>query len=121
MSKYSVRALAESLYHELKSDQVACTLICPGLVVSEIRQVDNQGVFHSEQPGRIPTWVVMDSRVAARKMLKAIAARKREVVITFHGKVGVWLKRFCPSLFHWLVQTLQVRAGPHRSPQAQPK
>lgn len=119
MSKYSVRALAESLYHELKPSGVSVTLVCPGLVKSEIRQVDNQGVFHADQPGRVPDWVVMDAHVAAAKILAASAKRKREIVITFHGKLGVWLKRFFPSLFHFFIEKLGVKAGPHRSSKAQ--
>src|SRR6187399_1350853 len=47
MSKFAVRALAEALHGELRSVGVACTLISPGFVDSDIRRVDNQGGFHA--------------------------------------------------------------------------
>ncbi|HET9481361.1 MAG TPA: SDR family NAD(P)-dependent oxidoreductase, partial [Candidatus Polarisedimenticolia bacterium] len=40
MSKFALRALAESLGHELRSRGVTVTLVSPGFVESEIRLVD---------------------------------------------------------------------------------
>lgn len=45
MSKFAVRAFAESLYYELKPKGVSVTLIAPGFVESEIRLVNNKGKF----------------------------------------------------------------------------
>lgn len=111
MSKFAVRALAEALYHEWKPLGVSVTLICPGFVESEIRQVDNRGKFHPELKDPVSPWLKMPKAVAARKILKAAASRKRELVLTGHGRLGVLLKSWFPGLFHWIVDTLKIRSG----------
>src|SRR5204863_4768382 len=93
MSKFAVRALAEALYVELAPAGISVVLISPGFVASQIRQVDNQGKFRSEQKDPIPKWLQMSSQQAARAIAKAIRRKKREAVITFHGKVMVWIHR----------------------------
>ena len=107
MSKYAVRAFCEGLYHELKPKGIAVTLISPGFVASEIRQVNNQGEFKSEAKDPVPSFLVMKTPKAARQMLQAIYKRKRERIITNHGKIIVWLTRFTP----WLVNFILGRAG----------
>lgn len=114
MSKYAVRALAEALYHELKPQGVSVTLVCPGMVDSEIRRVDNRGHFHEEVADPVPAWVKMPKATAARKILRAAASRKRELLLTQHGRLGIWLKSWFPGLFHWLVDTLKIRSGKQR-------
>src|SRR5262249_20880523 len=48
MSKFAVRALAESIAYELAPDGVSTILISPGFVESEIRGVDNRGERHPD-------------------------------------------------------------------------
>ena len=107
MSKFAVRALGMSLWTELKPHQVSCTLICPGFVESEIRQVNNQGEFREKAKDPIPSWLVMPSEKAARQISKALYKRKNEVVITGHGKFAVFLQRHMP----WFVQAVIQRFG----------
>ncbi len=99
MSKFAVRALAEALAPELRPDGVAVTLISPGFIASEIRQVDNQGVHHGHAKERLPAWLVMPAELAAKKIVSAAYRRRREAIITVHGKVFVWLQRFAPWVF----------------------
>ena len=106
MSKFAVRAFAEALRPELAPQGVSVTLISPGFVTSEIRQVDNRGGWHPKAKDPLPTWLPMPAEVAARKIVSAIYRRRREAVITFHGKVLVWLARFAP----WVLR-LAMRRG----------
>jgi short-subunit dehydrogenase len=99
MSKFAVRALAEALELELAPQGIAVTLISPGFVTSEIRQVDNHGVHHPSAQERLPAWLVMPTEVAAKKIVRAAHKRRREAIITAHGKAFVWLKRFTPWVF----------------------
>ena len=46
MSKFALRALANAIAPELRPTGVKVTLISPGFVASEIRQIDNQGIRH---------------------------------------------------------------------------
>ncbi len=100
MSKFAVRALAESLHDELRDDGVTVTLLSPGFVVSDIGRVDNQGKWHDRDGSRIPAWLRMPTDEAARQIVAAIEARRREAVITAHGRIGVFVYRHAP----WLVR-----------------
>lgn len=107
MSKFAVRGLCDSIRGELAKDGVAVTHIAPGFVASEIRAVDNQGRLHEGARDPMPAWLVASADSAAREIARAIAGRRREKVITFHGKVLVWLGRHMP----WLIALLVARAG----------
>jgi short-subunit dehydrogenase len=98
MSKYAVRSLADALFHELRPKGVAVTLISPGFVESDFRQVDNQGIHHPGAGDPYPKWIVMSVDTAARKIARAIANRKREIILTGHGKLAVFLQRHVPGL-----------------------
>jgi short-subunit dehydrogenase len=109
MSKFAVRALAEGLGHEMASRGVGVVLVSPGFVESELRQIDNEGKFRPEAHDRVPAWLVMSSASAARKIVRAVARRRREVVITGHGKVFVFVQRHAPWLVAKLIRTLGIR------------
>ena len=94
MSKFAVRSLADALFHELRPKGIAVTLISPGFIESEIRQVDNRGVRRAEKPSPpIPAALVMATPTAARKIVSAVARRRREVVITGFGKAAASFSR----------------------------
>lgn len=107
MSKFAVRALAEALGHELAQQGVSVTLISPGFVESEIRRVDNSGRLREAAPDPIASWLVMPTERAARQIVDAIARRRREAVITGHGRATVFLNRHAP----WLIAALIRRFG----------
>jgi short-subunit dehydrogenase len=100
MSKFAVRALAEDLHDELRAKGVGVTLLSPGFVVSEIGRVDNQGRLHDVDGSRVPAWLRMPTAEAARQIVAAIETRKREAVITGHGRLGVFVYRHAPWLVH---------------------
>lgn len=104
MSKFAVRALAESLHGEMKKHGVAVTLICPGYVESDIRKTNNEGIYDAEKPETIPSWLLFPRDKAARQMARAIHKRKREQIITGHGKVLVFLQRHVPFLIRFLLR-----------------
>lgn len=106
MSKFAVRALAESLAYELASEGVSTILISPGFVESEIRSVDNRGKRHEDAKESMPGYLLMPTDKAARQIVSAIARRKRERVITKVGKTAVFFNRHTP----WLIKTIVKRA-----------
>lgn len=107
MSKFAVRGFAESIHDELAAHGVAVTLVSPGFVDSDIRRVDNRGTVHEDAPDPIPAWVRMPTDRAARIIVRGMQRRRREVVVTGHGKVLVWLYRHAP----WLLQFAFARFG----------
>ncbi|MGH7305935.1 MAG: SDR family NAD(P)-dependent oxidoreductase [Candidatus Rokuibacteriota bacterium] len=110
MSKFAVRGLAAALDHELAPYGVAVTLISPGFIDSEIRQVDNRGVWHAEPPRRpIPSSIVMATPTAARKIVNAVARRRREAVITGFGKAAVLLQRHLPGVLAVTIRRFGIK------------
>jgi len=112
MSKFAVRALAEALRGELRSAGVAVTLISPGFVESEIRLVDNEGRLREVSADIVPGWIRMSAERAARKIATAIERRRREAVITAHGKALVFVARHAPGLMSALVGLSGYRGRP---------
>ena len=110
MSKFAVRALAEALGHELAASGVSVTLVSPGFVASEIRRVDNEGVLREATPDPIPKFLIMSTARAARQIVRAIARRRREVVVTGHGKAVVFLHRHAPWLTSAVIRRFGVRS-----------
>lgn len=111
MSKFAIRALAGALGPELRPDGVSVTLISPGFITSEIRQVDNRGVHHSHAKERLPRWLLMPADVAAKKIVAAAYRRRRETIVTAHGKLLVALQRFAP----WVLRVAARRGVKGRS------
>jgi short-subunit dehydrogenase len=110
MSKFAVRALAEALGHELAADGVSVTLVSPGFVESDIRRVDNEGVLRETSPDPAPSFLRMSAARAARQIVRAVARRRREVVITGHGKAFVFLHRHAPWFTSFVIRRFGVRS-----------
>lgn len=108
MSKFAVRALANSITPELCCAGVKLTLISPGFVVSNIRRVDNRGTVHPDAADPVPAWIQMSTEKAARQILHAVAHGKRERIVTLHGKLFVAVERFLP----WLNRAFAARMAP---------
>lgn len=106
-SKFAVTGFAESIYYELAGAGVAVTLILPGLVESEFRRVDKQGVFRPERAESAPSWLIVPTERAAKEILAALRKRKPEAVITGHGRAVAWINRHFPRSFRAVMR----RAG----------
>jgi short-subunit dehydrogenase len=101
MSKFAVRALCDALAGELRGSGVSVTMLTPGFVTSEIRQVNNRGQHRPDARDFVPPWLRMPTDRAARQMVSAIHRRKRERIITIHGRLIIWVRQFLPGLY-WL-------------------
>jgi short-subunit dehydrogenase len=114
MSKFAVRAFAQALHGELRDIGVGCTLISPGFVDSDIRRVDNRGGLHPHAKDPVPTWLRMSTDKAARVMVRGILRGRAEVVVTFHGKVLVFMARHLPRVTRFLLSRVSrgARAEP---------
>ena len=97
MSKFAVRALCESLSLELAPYGISTTHVCPGFVATEKRLAKMQQA-NNRHKEPIPSWMLMSTTETAQQIVRAIARRKREIVLTGYGKLAVWLKRHFPGL-----------------------
>jgi NAD(P)-dependent dehydrogenase (short-subunit alcohol dehydrogenase family) len=97
-SKHAMVGFFDTLRIELADHGVSVTLIYPGFVATAARerafgpdgQPLGQSPVHEEE--------VMTADECARLMVKAMAGRKRELVMTLRGKLGQWLKLVAPGL-----------------------
>lgn len=110
MSKYSIRALSDSLFYELKPLGISVTHIAPGFITSEIRRVNNFGVYKEKSQDPIPAWLQMDSKTAAKKISRAIYVRRKERVVTGHGWWIVTLSRLLPQFVSLLIGFFGIKA-----------
>lgn len=97
-SKHAVRAIGWTLAAELKGTGVTCTTVHPGYVASEIAQVDNAGHHDPDRADKRPQNLMWPAEKAARAIVRATHARKRDFVFTGHGRFAAFLGRHAPSV-----------------------
>lgn len=102
MSKFALRGLSLSIRDELSRDGVKVTLVSPGLVESEMRQVDSRGLFNANLQDRTPKWLCVATESAANEIINAILNNEAERVVTAHGQILVLLNRYFPFLINLL-------------------
>jgi short-subunit dehydrogenase len=107
MSKFAVRAFADSLRGELHSDGVTVTLICPGFVESEIRHLDHEGRLDPNKKDEIPSWLVVSADRAAGELMRGLKKRKAELWITGHIKPIILLEMILPGVMRWIKNRVQ--------------
>ncbi|MGD9592816.1 MAG: SDR family NAD(P)-dependent oxidoreductase, partial [Candidatus Berkiella sp.] len=66
MSKFAITALAQTLYEELAAQGISVTLISPGYVTTEFRNINNEGVFEENNRPPAPSGLSMDVHKAAK-------------------------------------------------------
>jgi short-subunit dehydrogenase len=97
-SKHAMTGFFDSLRIELEGSGVTVTMIYPGFVSTGIREnltgPDGKRVLVSP----VKEGDVMSVEDCARRIVRAIERREREVVMTLRGKIGMWLKLLVPSL-----------------------
>lgn len=97
-SKHAMRGFFDSLRIELADSGVTVTMIYPGFVSTGIRENASGPDGRPIAVSPVKEGEVMGVEECARITAAAIAARKREVVMTFRGKMGMFLKLIAPGL-----------------------
>lgn len=110
MSKFALRALADCLRLELASSEVSVTLISPGYVESELRQIDNQGVWHPEFQEYVPRKLLLPTQKAARRIVRAIYQRRREKIVSFYAYLLIFFQQHMPRLMSVIVSMTKIKS-----------
>lgn len=97
-SKHAMTGFFDALRIELADSGVTVTMIYPGFVATGIRENATGPDGKPIQVSPVKESEVMGVEECARIIVAAIEARKREVVMTARGKIGLWLKLLAPSL-----------------------
>ncbi|WP_375445954.1 SDR family oxidoreductase [uncultured Fibrella sp.] len=109
-SKHALHGFFDSLRAEVASEGLNVTIVCPGYIKTPISQsaLDAQGGrygksdTHQEQG--------MAAGECARRILKAVATKREEVYIGGTELLGIYLKRFLPSLLSRILRNRSVEA-----------
>jgi short-subunit dehydrogenase len=97
-SKHAMTGFFDSLRIELADSGVAVTMIYPGFVATGIRENATGPDGKPIQVSPVKEGEVMGVEECARLIVAAIENRKREVIMTARGKIGLWLKLLAPAL-----------------------
>jgi len=95
-SKFAMNGLSESLYHEIKPLGIHVTVICPGPVKTEFNKS-----FADAQP-KSPPGLIISPDAVSKAVIKAIEAKRFEVVLPQWLALMCWFKRMTPNIFRAL-------------------
>lgn len=93
-SKFAVQGFSVALRAELAKDGIDVLLVCPGLTQTNF----SQNMLEQKARIQMDHMRGMTAEQVADAALNAIAKGKREVVLTFQGKLMSFVNRFLPRL-----------------------
>jgi short-subunit dehydrogenase len=98
-SKHAMQGFFDSLRIELQDTGVDVLVVSPGFVTTEIRQkaigAKGQVIATTLNQERKEA---MSVELCVDLIVRAMQQRQRELVMTFKGKLGLWLKLIAPKL-----------------------
>ena len=97
-SKHAMRGFFDSLRIELDGSGVDVSVIYPGFVATGIRENATGPGGQAIRVDPVLRQNAMPVEECARHIVGAIRGRKRQVVMTARGKMGLWLKLIAPAL-----------------------
>ena len=110
-SKFAVNGWLEALRTELLDSGVNVMWVCPGFTSSNIRNAALDKDAHPTGETTMDEGRMMSAEECARRILDAVARRKRTLVLTFTGKRAVFMNRFFPAWTDRLVRKFYYRDG----------
>jgi short-subunit dehydrogenase len=103
-SKHAISGFYDCLRNELAGSGISVTQIFPNWVNTGIsgRALRPDGTLTGEisehEVGAMP------AEVCARMIIRAMAKRKRELVMSFEGKLGLWARMLVPSIVDYILR-----------------
>lgn len=97
-SKHAMVGFFDTLRIEVAEHRISVTMIYPDFVATETREraLGADGKPIGKSPVRESE--VMPAEKCAQLIIQAVAARKRELIMTWRGKVGSWVKLIAPGV-----------------------
>jgi short-subunit dehydrogenase len=97
-SKFALGGFFEALRIELSGTGVDVSMIFPGVVATEIRRHGLNAAGTTAGVSGLAEEDAMSAEECARQIIGAMRSRRRELVMTGRGKVGMWLKLLAPQV-----------------------
>ncbi|WP_235296340.1 SDR family oxidoreductase [Portibacter marinus] len=107
-SKHALHGYFDSLRAELEEKGIKITMICPGYVHTKISSNALDGSGKPQQKIDENSKNGMTTEAFMRKAIPAIENQKREALIGGKETLGVYLKRFIPSLLFTIVKNTKA-------------
>lgn len=108
-SKHALHGFFDSLRAEIHDDGLHVTLVCPGFIKTNVAHnaLTDDGTPLGEKKESIIEAGMAPSR-CARQIVRAVERNKNEVTIGGWETMGVYVKRFAPSLFDAAIRRMNV-------------
>ena len=98
-SKFAIHGLSDAIRAELSQDGIDLLLVSPSTTDSEFfdAAIDDSTKRDWKKGGS------MSPEVVASRTLRAIKKRRHEIILTFGGRILVWLDRMIPGLANRII------------------
>jgi len=110
-SKFALNGWLESIKTELSPLGVHVMWVAPGFTRSNIRNAALNEKNQAQGESPLDEAGLMSAEDCALHILKAVAKRRRTLVLSFQGKQTVWLSKFFPSLTDKLIRKFFFKDG----------
>lgn len=108
-SKHALHGFFDSLRAEVYDDGVRVTIVCPGFVKTNVAHnaLTDDGTPLSEKKDAVKEAGIPPAE-CARQIARAVEREKHEVTIGGWETMGVYVKRFVPSLFNAAIRRMNM-------------
>lgn len=108
-SKFAMQGFFESLRTEVMTRGVHVLVVCPGFTSSNIRNaaLTADGKAQGESPRNEKK--MMTSEEVAERTFKAAKKKKRDLILTFEGKMAVLLNKIIPSRLDRMIYNMMKK------------
>lgn len=107
-AKHALHGFFDALRAEVWQENIDVTMVCPGFIKTNVSvnavtgDGSKQGIMDDAQANG------MDAEKCAEQILRAIKQKKLEVYIGGRERLGIYLKRFVPSIFARILRSAKV-------------
>lgn len=102
-SKFAMQGFMEALRTELLQKDVHILVACPGFTASNIRKTALAADGSSQGESPRAEEKMMTPEEVAQRIYKATVLRKRDLIMTFQGKMTVFLNKWLPAFMDKMV------------------
>jgi NAD(P)-dependent dehydrogenase (short-subunit alcohol dehydrogenase family) len=118
-SKHALHGFFDSLRAELADRNAGVLIVCPSFTRTAIDASALSGTGSRLGSSRVPVGRLAEPDDVAAAIMRAIAARKRSLVLSPVGIASLWLSRLAPGLYARLMRATQSADRPEeREPAA---
>ena len=108
-SKHALHGFFDSLRAEVFKNNIKIMLVCPGFIQTNVSVNALTGNGSPQNKMNSLTKNGLTSEYFAKLLLKAVKKEKQEVIIGgFKEKLGVYIKRFYPTLLSLMIRKMKV-------------